>query len=155
MTRVSFDTFNNPAVTDPSFTLVSKHAGYTYSRHQRVVLVAMDQNDYSEFALKWLVEEMVEDGDEIICLRVVEKEGKGANDSALSLQRNYRSDAKQMLKHIQNANEGAHNKAISVILEFAIGNVEETILQMVCVQAILDAIYDSYNVTESNLSVRL
>ena len=91
----------------------------------------MDQHDYSEFALKWLVEEMAEDGDEIICLRVVEREGKQADDSVWNLQRNYKQDAKQMLEHIQATNGGADNKAISIILEFAIGDVEETIQRMV------------------------
>lgn len=133
MTRTSFDTFNNPAVSDPSFTLISKHAGYTYSRHQRVFLVAVDQNDYSDFALEWLIEVMLEDGDEIICLRIVDRENKPTNDSAISLHKTYKRNAKRLLKRIQAMNDNAENKAISIILEFAIGNVEETIQRMVCV----------------------
>lgn len=132
MTRTSFDTFNNPAVTDPSsFTLISKHAGYTYSRHQRVFLVAVDDNDYSDSALKWLIEHMVEDGDEIICLRVLERDEKASKESTTSLQRNYKKDAKRLLEHIQTTNNKSDNKAISIILEFATGNVEETIQRMV------------------------
>lgn len=63
--RVSFDTFDNKDATDISFTLVSKHKNYNYSRRSRTFLCGTDQNDYSEFALEWLVEELIEDGDEI------------------------------------------------------------------------------------------
>ena len=133
MSRVSFDTFSNSSVAYPTFTLVSKHAGYTYNRHQRVFLVAVDSQDYSEFALKWLVEEMVEDGDEIICLRVIETDGKSGESLASDFQRNYKQEAQRLLEHIQKTNSRADNKAISVIMELACGQVEQTIQRMVSV----------------------
>ena len=126
--RVSFDTFDNKDATDISFTLVSKHKNYEYSRRSRTFLCGTDQNDYSEFALEWLVEELVEDGDEIVCLRVVDKDSKISSDVSVE-QGTYKTEARKLLEHIQEKNE--EDKAISLVLEFAVGKVPETIQRMV------------------------
>ena len=126
--RVSFDTFDNKDATDISFTLVSKHKDYAYSRRSRTFLCGTDQNDYSEFALEWLVEELVEDGDEIVCLRVVDKDSKISSNVSVE-QGVYKTEARKLLEHIQEKNE--EDKAISLVLEFAVGKVPETIQRMV------------------------
>ena len=126
--RVSFDTFDNKDATDISFTLVSKHKDYAYSRRSRTFLCGTDQNDYSEFALEWLVEELVEDGDEIVCLRVVDKDSKISSNISVE-QGIYKTEARKLLEHIQEKNE--EDKAISLVLEFAVGKVPETIQRMV------------------------
>ena len=126
--RVSFDTFDNKDATDISFTLVTKHKNYEYSRRSRTFLCGTDQNDYSEFALEWLVEELVEDGDEIVCLRVVDKDSKISSDVSVE-QGTYKTEARKLLEHIQEKNE--EDKAISLVLEFAVGKVPETIQRMV------------------------
>lgn len=126
--RVSFDTFDNKDATDISFTLVSKHKDYAYSRRSRTFLCGTDQNDYSEFALEWLVEELVEDGDEIVCLRVVDKDSKISSNVSVE-QGIYKTEARKLLEHIQDKNE--EDKAISLVLEFAVGKVPETIQRMV------------------------
>ena len=128
---MSFDTFNNSSVTDQEFTLVCKHNGYTYGRHQRVFLVAIDQNAYSEHALKWLIEDMVEDGDEVICLRVVETDPKTKEGATSAQMATYKEDAKELLRQIQKKNDAADKKAVSIVMEFAVGSVEQTILHMV------------------------
>ena len=127
--RVSFDTFDNKDTTDISFTLVSKHKDYTYSRRSRTFLCGTDQNDYSEFALEWLVEELVEDGDEIVCLRVVDKDSRISSIASVE-QGIYKTEARKLLEHIQEKNE--EDKAISLVLEFAVGKVPDTIQRMVC-----------------------
>lgn len=126
--RVSFDTFDNKDATDISFTLVSKHKDYAYSRRSRTFLCGTDQNDYSEFALEWLVEELVEDGDEIVCLRVVDKDSKLSSNVSVE-QGVYKTEARKLLEHIQEKNE--EDKTISLVLEFAVGKVPETIQRMV------------------------
>lgn len=126
--RVSFDTFDNKDATDISFTLVSKHKNYAYSRRSRTFLCGTDQNDYSDFALEWLVEELVEDGDEIVCLRVVDKDSKISSNFSVE-QGVYKTEARKLLEHIQEKNE--EDKAISLVLEFAVGKVPETIQRMV------------------------
>ena len=108
-----------------------KHNGYAYARHQRVFLVAIDQNAYSEHALKWLIEDMVEDGDEVICLRVVETDPKTKEGATSAQMATYKEDAKELLRQIQKKNDAADKKAISIIMEFAVGSVEQTILHMV------------------------
>ena len=133
--RVSFDTFDNKDATDISFTLVSKHKNYEYSRRSRTFLCGTDQNDYSEFALEWLVEELVEDGDEIVCLRVVDKDSKISSDVSVE-QGTYKTEARKLLEHIQEKNE--EDKAISLVLEFAVGKVPETIQRMVCLFDLFD-----------------
>lgn len=127
--RVSFDTFDNRDATDFAFTLVSKHKHYVYSARSRTFLCGTDQNDYSDFALEWLVDELVEDGDEIVCLRVVDKDSKINSDSALQ-EGKYKIEARKLLEHIQDKNKD-DEKSISVILEFAVGKVPETIQRMV------------------------
>ena len=126
--RVSFDTFDNKDATDISFTLVSKHKDYAYSRRSRTFLCGTDQNDYSDFALEWLVEELVEDGDEIVCLRVVDKDSKISSNVSVE-QGIYKTEARKLLEHVQEKNE--EDKAISLVLEFAVGKVPETIQRMV------------------------
>lgn len=87
-----------------------------------------DQNDYSEFALEWLIDELVEDGDEIVCLRVVDKDSKIASDPSVQ-QGLYKQEARSLLNSVQKKNEDG--KAIRLILEFAVGKVPETIQRMV------------------------
>ena len=127
--RVSFDTFDNRDATDFSFTLVSKHKHYAYTPRSRTFLCGADSNDYSEVALEWLVDELVEDGDEIVCLRVVVKDSKITSDASLQEGKS-EVEARKLLEHIQNKN-AEDEKSISVILEFAVGKVQETIQRMV------------------------
>ena len=109
--------------------MVSKHKHYVYSARSRTFLCGTDQNDYSDFALEWLVDELVEDGDEIVCLRVVDKDSKINSDAALQ-EGKYKIEARKLLEHIQDKNKD-DEKSISVILEFAVGKVPETIQRMV------------------------
>ena len=128
--RVSFDTFDNRDATDFSFTLRSKHKDYTYTKRSRTFLCGTDQNDYSEFALEWLLDELVDDGDEVVCLRVVDKDSKINSDSSIEEGR-YKAEANKLMEHIQLKND-ADEKTISLVLEFAVGKVQETIQRMVC-----------------------
>ena len=72
------------------------------------------------------MEELVEDGDEIVCLRVVDKESKISSNVSEGI---YKSEARKLLEHIQGKND--EDKAISLVLEFAVGKVPETIQRMV------------------------
>lgn len=74
------------------------------------------------------MDELVEDGDEIVCLRVVDKDSKINSDASLHEEK-YKTEARKFLDHIQAKND--HAKSISLILEFAVGRVPETIQRMV------------------------
>ncbi|KAI5794322.1 hypothetical protein DFH27DRAFT_474259, partial [Peziza echinospora] len=127
--RVGFDTFDNKDASDYSLTLKSKHKDYNYTRRSRTFLCGTDQNDYSEFALEWLIDELVDDGDEIVCLRVVDKDAKVSSDSTALQERLYRQEAEKLMQEIIGKNE--EDKCISIILEFAVGKVHETIQRMI------------------------
>ncbi|KAF2650269.1 adenine nucleotide alpha hydrolases-like protein [Lophiostoma macrostomum CBS 122681] len=128
--RVSFDTFDRPAefIEENSFTLIAKHKDYEYTKRSRTFLCGCDDNEYSEYALQWLIDELVDDGDEIVCLRVVEKDDAVAGDRSVEKGR-YRSEAEVLMKAIQNKNH--ENKAINLILEFALGKVNKVIDEMI------------------------
>ncbi|KAF2500666.1 adenine nucleotide alpha hydrolases-like protein [Lophium mytilinum] len=128
--RVSFDTFDRPAdfIEENSFTLITKHKDYEYTKRSRTFLCGLDSNDYSEYALQWLIDELVDDGDEIVCLRVVELDSKVAADSSIETGK-YRKEAELLMKHIQTKNED--NKAINLILEFSLGKVNKVIDEMI------------------------
>ncbi|KAJ5542468.1 hypothetical protein N7535_004889 [Penicillium sp. DV-2018c] len=126
---VSFDTFDNFDATDFSLTLNYKHKGYQSTRRSRTFLCGTDQNDYSEFALEWLIDELVDDGDEIVCLRAVEKDSRIASDAGIE-ERKYRAEAEKLFEQVIQKN--THNeKAISLVLELAVGKVENIIQRMI------------------------
>lgn len=128
--RVSFDTFDRPAdfIEENSFTLIRKHKDYEYTKRSRTFLCGLDSNDYSEYALEWLIDELVDDGDEIVCLRVVEKDDKVAGESSLD-HGQYRAEAEKLMERIQAKN--TENKAINLVLEFSVGKVNKVIDEMV------------------------
>lgn len=133
--RVSFDTFDNRDASDFSLTLNRKHNQYAYTKRSRTFLCGTDANDYSDTALEWLIDELVDDGDEVVCLRVVEKESKeardwaGPNQTREGREKGYRAEAQRMLERIQAKN--TEDRAINLVLEFSIGKVQDTIQHMV------------------------
>ncbi|KAF2084798.1 adenine nucleotide alpha hydrolases-like protein, partial [Saccharata proteae CBS 121410] len=128
--RVSFDTFSKPAdfIEDTSFTLSRKHKEFVHTKRSRTFLCGLDTNDYSEYALTWLVDELVDDGDEIVCLRVVDPDSKLANEASLERGR-YREEAESMMDKILLRN--TEQKAINLVLEFAVGKVQKVIEEMI------------------------
>jgi hypothetical protein len=127
---VSFDTFDNRDATDFSLTLNYKHRNHQSTRRSRTFLCGTDQNDYSEFALEWLLDELVDDGDEIVCLRVVEKDSKLASDASVQ-QGKYRQEAQKLMDWVIAKNSQEGERAISLVLELAVGKVQEVIQRMV------------------------
>ncbi|KAL5418332.1 hypothetical protein PMIN04_007374 [Paraphaeosphaeria minitans] len=128
--RVSFDTFDKPAdfIEETSFTLIAKHKDYEYTKRSRTFLCGCDDNDYSDYALQWLIDELVDDGDEVVCLRVVEKDDSIASDRSVEKGR-YRAEAESLMKSVQGKNH--ENKAINLVLEFAMGKVNTVIDDMI------------------------
>lgn len=54
-----------------------KSIGYLRTKNTRTFMCAVDDNSYSERALEWLVDGLVEDGDEVVALRVLEGDADG------------------------------------------------------------------------------
>lgn len=127
---VSFDTFKNKAASEFSLTLGRKHRDYEYTKRSRTFLVGTDANEYSDTALEWLVDELVDDGDEIVCLRVVEKDSHEARKwSGGQGEKGYRKEAERFMETIEKKN--TEDRAISLVLEFAIGKVQEAFQKMI------------------------
>lgn len=127
---VSFDTFSNPSASDFSLTLNRKHKDYVYTKRSRTFLCGTDTNEYSDTALEWLIDELVDDGDEVVCLRVLEKDSKDATRwSGGQGEKGYRKEAQRFLEEIEKKN--SDDRAISLVLEFSIGKVHDTIQQMI------------------------
>jgi hypothetical protein len=123
--RVAFDnlpvgeaTKNNPC----AFTLNSRHQGYLANRRSRMFMAGVDEHTYSDYALAWLLENLVDDGDEVVCVRVVENPIRPGDIS-------YREEAKTLMTAIEERN--THNRAIWIVLEYAVGKLHETFQQMV------------------------
>lgn len=77
--HISFDTFpDNEAVKGNilSYTLTSTHKKYAFHRASRVFVVGYNEKSYSINALQWMLDELVDDGDTIICVMVVEENDK-------------------------------------------------------------------------------
>jgi hypothetical protein len=105
----------------PALTLTSKHKGYKARRRSRTFMVGVDEHAYSDYALQWLLEELVDDGDEIICVRVIEKE--------VRIDKQYQDEAQSMLETI--VEKAGNTRAISVTLEYAAGRLHTTFQRLV------------------------
>jgi hypothetical protein len=115
----------------PSFTLTVKHKGYRAGRRSRTFMVGVDEHAYSDYALQWLLDELVDDGDEIVCVRVVEKDVRLGD-------KQYQDEGKAIMQSILDKN-GA-NRALSFVLEYAIGKLHGTFQKLVsCASALFSA----------------
>ncbi|KAG1046407.1 hypothetical protein G6F46_001840 [Rhizopus delemar] len=129
---VSFDAMTNKDLPDYSFTLRAKSPGYKRTRHSRVFMIATDLANYSESALNWAIDSMMEDGDELIVLRVVTVEIKNKKKDGLlqAEEKVSREKANDIMKRIID-NSNQWNKKVSVVIEFVIGKVHDTIQRMI------------------------
>lgn len=123
--HVAFDNIplGDPTAYNPiSYTLNVRHAGFQFIRRHRIFMVGCDDNAYSDHALQWLLDELVDDGDEIVCVRVIETQTRAEN-------KNYKDDAHALMESIQAKN--TQNRAISLVLEFAVGKLHNTFQHLV------------------------
>ncbi|ORX53263.1 adenine nucleotide alpha hydrolases-like protein [Hesseltinella vesiculosa] len=130
---VSFDTMNSRDLPDYSFTLRGKSPGYRRSRRSRCFLVATDLASYSDHALNWTINDIVDDGDELIVLRAVTvdlNDKKSVVEATLQREeKRAREDAEKVMDQIMS--NGTEDKKISVVIEFVVGKVQQTIQQMI------------------------
>jgi len=76
------------------------------------------------------VQELVDDGDELVCLRVMEKDSTFATSVQTQAKR-YREEAETLMEKIQGTN--LENRAINLTLEYAVGTVQDVIQDLVSV----------------------
>lgn len=123
--------FDNIASNEPptkenpiSLTLNFRHDGYQKTRSSRTFMVGVDDNSYSDHALQWLLDELVDDGDEIVCVRVIETQVRPSDKS-------YQDAAKQLMQQIQSKN--IKDLAISLVVEYAVGKLHNTFQSFVSI----------------------
>lgn len=90
-------------------------------------MVGVDEHAYSDYALVWLLENLVDDGDEVVCVRVIETPVRGAD-------KGYQEEAKRMMQTITEKN--TQNRAISIVLEYSVGKLHATFQQLVRLDAL-------------------
>lgn len=126
-------TFNNVQIGEPtknnfpSYTLVVRHLGFYSKRRSRTFMVGIDDHQYSDEALQWLFDKFVEDGDEIICVRVVEKDVRQLETDRRI--QDFQQEANAEVERIK-AKSG-DGKAISIVLEYAVGKLHSTFQRLV------------------------
>lgn len=86
-------------------------------------MVGIDQNVYSDFALQWLLDEYADDGDEIVCVHVTDKDANKMDEKA------YKAKAEAMVDRIKI--KVPNHRAISIKLEFAVGKLHATFQKLV------------------------
>lgn len=132
--KVGFDTLDNDTALktgggtglEYSFTLQAESLGYTRTRTTRTFLVATDLNEYSVGALDWLLENLVEDGDQVVVLRVIESTTPSPSQQDFE---GTREEAQNFMDGVMNKIQ--HKRTLSIVIEFIIGKVEETIHRMI------------------------
>lgn len=98
-------------------------------------MVGIDDHQYSDEALQWLFDKFVEDGDEIICVRVVEKDVRQLEtDRRIA---DFQQEANAEVERIK-AKSG-DGKAISIVLEYAVGKLHSTFQRLVRSSSIIQA----------------
>ncbi|PWN92357.1 hypothetical protein FA10DRAFT_228812, partial [Acaromyces ingoldii] len=126
--KVGFDTMRDADETNSgsfSFTLQVKSIGYLRTKNTRTFMCAVDDNSYSERALEWLVDGLVEDGDEVVALRVLEGDADEIDQDEA------REEARELMASIVQLNDEVQDRSISIVVEFVAGRVTSTILRLI------------------------
>ncbi|EGG06622.1 uncharacterized protein MELLADRAFT_71892 [Melampsora larici-populina 98AG31] len=131
--RVGFSTLDTEEPTkgggtgaEYSFTLQAKSSKYCPGRDSRCFLVATDGEEYSIQALDWLMGSLVENGDEVVVLRVIEPGSSAHRQFMAENEETTKSEAQDVLFHVLTKND----RQINVTVEFVIGPPIKTIQRM-------------------------
>ncbi|GJJ14642.1 hypothetical protein Clacol_008908 [Clathrus columnatus] len=128
-TKVGFDTFQNPTRTTLfSFTLQVKSEGYIRGRSTRSYLVAASGDESGIHALEWVMESLVQDGDEIIVFRGFD----GEDTDNKSMRQARRDEAQDLMKWVLEKNDEVESgRKLFVIVEFVGGKVTSSIERLI------------------------
>lgn len=89
----------------------AKSDAYRRTRNTRVFMVAVSPDESGSEALEWLMESLIEDGDEIVAVRVIElDEGEKASKDA---QEEFREEAGGLLRKVLELNDEVSDRRVS------------------------------------------
>jgi hypothetical protein len=123
--HVAFDNLRGETTKSNTLglTLNTRHKGYRPTRLSRTFMAGVDESTQSLHALQYLLDELVDDGDEIVCVRVNEKDVKP------SQQKSYQAEATLLLENITKMN--TEHRSVSIVLEYQFGKLSTTVLRLV------------------------
>ncbi|KAG8529997.1 uncharacterized protein KY384_005479 [Bacidia gigantensis] len=117
--RVSFDTVAWESTDKPAFTRTFRHPDYSPQKHSKTFCCGIDESEYAAAALEYLIEELVDNGDDIVCVRVVENRGQ------------HREEAAKVQESVQAALDTNKGPGVKVVIEIIVGKVRESLDRMV------------------------
>ncbi|EIN14660.1 hypothetical protein PUNSTDRAFT_49371 [Punctularia strigosozonata HHB-11173 SS5] len=124
--KVSFDTFENDSASMFSYTLQVKSDGYVRGRNTRVYLCAASSDASGSQALDWALENLAQDGDEIIIFRGIDQDDLDKDHEVV------REEARELLRLVQEkCVEYDPDRKLSIIVEFIAGKITETIDRLI------------------------
>lgn len=121
---------NYHAQVDGTLTLVTRHKAYTHKQAPRVYLCGTDESDYATFAVEYVIENLVDDGDEIVCVRVIDPTDVIACGPNVRYS-SYLKQAERAQDKVQALLDQAQGPAVKVVIEFHVGELGDTIDKMV------------------------
>ncbi|GME75181.1 unnamed protein product [Ambrosiozyma monospora] len=116
---VSFDTLNNEDVVvyKTQFILVTKHQHFKFNRTSKTFLVGYEPEDEaSQLAIRWTIDELLSDGDTMVCLVVLPTTSKMITDESY-----HHKEGEKLLARLAKMNYD--DKKLKIVLEYKVGEV--------------------------------
>lgn len=111
----------------PCYTQIIRHLGFASIRRSRTFMVGIDDHQYSDEALHWLFDKFVDDGDEIVCVKVLEKDVR-----AFEADRRLKEFQREASAEVERIKTICGDRAISIVLEYGVGKLHSTFQRLVC-----------------------
>ena len=89
-----------------------------------------DESDYSVYAVEYLIENLVDNGDIVACVRVVEEDAEVASAIAIETGE-YQNEARKVLKNVHHMIDQREGPFIKIKIEWVIGKARGTLGEMV------------------------
>lgn len=110
----------------PCYTQIVRHLEYAAIRRSRTFMVGIDDHQYSMEALHWLFDNFVDNGDEIVCVKVLEKDVK-----IFEGERRLKEFQKEANIEVERIKATCGDRAVSIVLEFGVGKLHSTFQRLV------------------------
>lgn len=89
-----------------------------------------DETDYATFALEHVINHFVDDGDHIVCIRVIDPKDL-VHYGPYMRYSTYSAQAEVAQQQVQASLDKANGPAVKVVIQFAVGDLGNTLDQMV------------------------
>lgn len=90
-------------------------------------MVGIDDHQYSDEALHWLFDKFVDDGDEVVCVKVLEKDVK-----VFEADRKLKEFQREANAEVNRIKSICGDRTISIVFEYGVGKLHATFQRLVC-----------------------